>query len=301
MKTALKKLVRKLFLTCLNICQDEILSLVARNANAIFGAPDRSALADPLLVPPKMTDQLSQLTPREVILKSFVAMNRVLEIGPFDRPLLKGHNVVYLEAFDTDFLKQRASQIEGRSPSNVPYIHYVGQSGIQAATSNEKFDGIISSHLLEHQPNLLGHLKDVLMSLNMGGKYFAIFPDKSQCFDHFIPVSEIPEILAAYFEDRSKPSLRSIIEHRAFTEHNFTSPQVQNPFDRYVPGKINIIHAALKEFNEIEYVDVHTWYFTKTSAERIFLYVKESGILNSEFDFRLSQRGAEIELELVKL
>jgi hypothetical protein len=66
MKTALKKLVRKLFLTCLNICQDEILSLVARNANAIFGAPDRSALADPLLVPPKMTDQLSHYPPPEL-------------------------------------------------------------------------------------------------------------------------------------------------------------------------------------------------------------------------------------------
>ena len=233
---------------------------------------------------------------RDQILNRLLELERVLEIGPFDRPLLQGNNVSYLDALSTDELRDRAHKIEDRDPAGVPEIDFVGTDGVQKATNHCKFDAIISAHLIEHQPDLIGHIEDILCSLVPGGIYVAIMPDKFKCFDYYLPESEIPEILAAYYEHRIKPGLRSVIEHRAFTDHNFNSLDSVNPLRSSTKERTAQIQDAVQEWQNSVYVDVHVWQFSKISLYRIMEFIRHSEICSVEFEFEVEQRQGELEL-----
>ena len=244
---------------------------------------------------------MNSLPTRESILNNLGSNEAILEIGPFDRPLLRGRNIFYLEAMETNLVKERAMKGADRLPENVPDIDYVGTSGVQSATGGRKFDCIISAHLLEHQPDLIGHISDVLNSLKNEGTYFAIFPNKSTCFDYWIPKSEITEVFAAFLEKRTRPTLRSVIEHRAFTEQNFYMGNRQNPLTDYSEGKLDQILQSYTEWDTNVYVDVHCWYFTLQSSVEIFTYINASKVIDVDFEFEINLRGGELELLLKRL
>jgi SAM-dependent methyltransferase len=193
----------------------------------------------------------------------------VLEIGPFCNPLLRGPNVCYFDVLSQDELVARAKSI-GLDPAGVPYIEYVSQTG-NLSIVNRRFDVVISSHNLEHQPDLVGHLQEVSNILLPGGAYFLLVPDKRYCFDHFIPVSNLAEIMVALRERRRVHSLRSVIEHRALTTHNDSLRHWRGDHGVMFENLEQRIQAALPEFDDSKggYIDVHAWYFAPDSASAI--------------------------------
>nr|WP_051205402.1 hypothetical protein [Salinimicrobium xinjiangense] len=113
---------------------------------------------------------------------------------------------------------------------------------------NEKFDNVVSSHCIEHQPDLIQHLNDVSQILFPEGKYYLIIPNKRYCFDHFNCESKLEDVLNAHEEKRIKHSLRSVITHRlSMQTHN-------DPFMHWKgnhgerSGDLGIIKQALSEF-----------------------------------------------------
>jgi SAM-dependent methyltransferase len=142
----------------------------------------------------------------------------VLEIGPFCNPLLRGPSVSYLDILSQEALVARASSL-GLDPSGVPYIDYISPTG-ELSIVKRRFDVVISSHCLEHQPDFAAHVQGVGQLLLSGGAYFLLVPDKRYCFDHFIPTSNLAEVIVAHYERRKVHTLRSVIEHRALTTHN---------------------------------------------------------------------------------
>jgi SAM-dependent methyltransferase len=193
----------------------------------------------------------------------------ILEIGPFNTPLLSGPNVSYFDVLPQDELIVRATSI-GLDPAGVPHIDYVSPMS-DLSIVKHCFDVVISSHCLEHQPDLIGHLKGVRKLLRPGGAFFILMPDKRYCFDHFIPLSNLAEIIVAHRERRKTHALRSVIEHRVLTTHN-------DPLRHWRGDHGNIfddvqwrVQAALDEFDSSNgsYIDVHAWYFTPDSFSAI--------------------------------
>lgn len=209
---------------------------------------------------------------------------QILEIGPFDIPFLKGSMVKYFDVLDQKQLKERAIKMN-RNPNGVPYIDYVSSIGDLSIVTTEKFTSVVSSHVIEHQVDLIRHLKDVSNLLNVGGKYYCIVPDKQFCFDALIPESNLAEVIVAHVEHRERHQLRSVIEHRCLTVHN-------NPwrhlFGLHGGSKYNFkneIESAINEFNiSTDYIDVHAWYFTVLSFENIIMSLFESGYIDMEID-----------------
>jgi len=153
---------------------------------------------------------------RQTFLNDIGAADEVLEIGPFVSPLLTGPNVKYLDILSREQLVARA-KAHALDMSRLPdEIHYVGE--LQAI--DDDFDVVISSHSIEHQPDLVHHLQQVGRILRHGGRYFLMIPDKRYCFDHFIPESTIAGVLQAHLEKRTKHTLASVIEHLALNTHN---------------------------------------------------------------------------------
>ncbi|WP_442680601.1 methyltransferase domain-containing protein [Sphingomonas sp. ASY06-1R] len=222
----------------------------------------------------------SPLALRENLLAFVDDDGAMLEIGPFHAPLKRGPKVEYLDVLDAAQLRERAATTRG-NPAGVPdLIHHVGS----LASVESRFDAVLSSHAIEHQPDLVRHLQQVERVLNPGGGYFLIIPDKRYCFDHFIAPSSVADVLQAYEEEREVHTLKSVIEHRALTTHNDALRHWQG--DHGLPERARAIRvqAALAEYEAAagHYIDVHAWYFTPPTFRSIVTTLREIGLIGLE-------------------
>ncbi len=214
---------------------------------------------------------------------------KVLEIGPFCNPLLSGKNIFYFDILDKSGLMKKA-KADGfpQNPANCPTIHFVSEHG-DLSVIDEKFDVVLSSHCIEHQVNLIKHFNDVAHLLNPGGYYFLLAPDKRYCFDHYMPLSNIAQIIESHLENRIFHSLRNFIECRALITHNDVVKHWKrdhgNPLSSIKERIENAIIEYKKALASQEYVDLHAWYFTPNS----FKYIIEGLSLASYIQFTIEQ------------
>ena len=146
------------------------------------------------------------------------AEGTVLEIGPLANPSVRGANVQYFDVLGTEALraKARASQ---QNPDRCPHIDYVSATG-DLSVIDARFDAVVSSHAIEHQPDLVRHLSGVARILKPGGRYFLAAPDKRYCLDHFVAESTIADVLGAYVREARLHDAASIIRHFVGITHN---------------------------------------------------------------------------------
>jgi hypothetical protein len=199
-----------------------------------------------------------------------------LEIGPLNRPLLRGKNVKYFDLESTAGLKEKAKS-EGLDPSTVPEIDFHHNEG-DISIIKQRFDSVISSHVIEHQPDLIQHLQNVSRILKSNsGRYSLVIPDKRYCFDALIPETKITEIIHAHETKSLKPSFWKVVEHRALTTHN--DPILHWAGQHGMPNSDLKVRweTAVEEFRTSngKYIDVHCWQFTPTSF---------SNVINGLFD-----------------
>ena len=212
--------------------------------------------------------QGSPLAVRENLLAALKRRRSILEIGPFCSPVVRGRNVAYFDVLDAAELRARAGRI-GVDPKGVPErVDFVSPTG-DLSVVDRRFEAVVSSHCIEHQPDLVRHLQQVAAVLEPGGHYFLMVPNKLYCFDHFIAPSTLAGVVAAHVEGRQMHRLESVIEHRALTTHN--TPSRHWAGDHADPGYRDSIpgrtRAAVEEHAAAAggYVDVHAWQFTPES------------------------------------
>ena len=200
----------------------------------------------------------------------------ILELGPFYNPMCRGSKVKYFEILDQSALAKRAKAIDSNiNTDSIPFIDYVSPNGDLSVVEGS-FDVVVSSHVIEHQIDLIGHLQKVSRLLNEGGKYYLVIPDKRYCFDHFNPESTIADVLNAHVEKRNKHSLKSVIEHRVLTTHNDARKHWAGEHGTR-DNMLNKIKDAVTEYNTQEYIDVHAFYFTPDSFSNIIHQLNELG------------------------
>ncbi len=201
--------------------------------------------------------------------------SRFLEIGPYMSPILNKNEADYFDVLDTEALVER-SKLEGTPHYLVANVDYVGPEVSDRYIPN-KYSLIVSSHVVEHQIDLIKHLNQVHDLLLTGGLYVALIPDLRYCFDHFQNPSTVADAITAHFSASGNHTLSSYLDDRLMTSHN-------NPLD-YWRGKNGekkidfldsvAIYNYFKEHSEArEYLDVHAWKFTpitfKSLAETLF-------------------------------
>jgi SAM-dependent methyltransferase len=205
--------------------------------------------------------------------KAFASIIRpdtsVLEISPFAAPLLHGPNVSYCDVFDQEELKRRAAG-HGLNPDLVPHIHYI-LKGMSLDEIPMTFDAILSSHSIEHQPDLINHLHQVEHRLTEGGRYFVVIPDKRYCFDRFNAPSTIADVIQAYEEKRLVHTLKSIITYCALRVHNDPGRHWSERDSQRPSVELQKVKDAIDEWRSAEgrYLDTHAWYFTPDSFAEI--------------------------------
>jgi SAM-dependent methyltransferase len=237
----------------------------------------------------------NQIRCREDFIALIPKTRKTLEIGPFNRPLTRGPNVKYFDVLDEEGLIVRAQSF-GFETADIPTIDFVS-SEADLGIIHEKFSFILSSHVLEHQPNMIKHLSDVQKLLEPGGYYFLLIPDKRYCFDHFIPESNLAQVIEAWVTGNTRHCLRSVIEHRALTTHNESLRHWQGDHgEAYlsVKERCEIAFADYKN-SEGRYIDVHAWYFTPESFRQMILCLTRISFIGLELSRVYTTRYGDIE------
>ena len=152
---------------------------------------------------------------RRAFFRSIPSDAKVLEIGPGFRPCMVGPGVKYLDILDARALAEGATAFN-KDASRVPRIDYVSSAG-DLSIVDERFEFVISSHCIEHQPDLIRHLREVERLLEPGGCYALVIPDRRFCFDHYLRDSAVEDVVQAFREQRKVHTFNSVVEHRALT------------------------------------------------------------------------------------
>ena len=147
------------------------------------------------------TQPIPPVNDRQSFVELIPPTARVLEIGPFAAPMLHGPNVSYVDVMPTHDLRARAIQL-GLDPEKVPEIDWVS-TGSDLSVVSDQFNVVVSSHAIEHQPDIIGHLQDIADLLLPGGRYFLLIPDHRYCFDHFFEPSLLQQMIDAHREKRT--------------------------------------------------------------------------------------------------
>ena len=223
---------------------------------------------------------------RNIFLKHFVDMYAVrfpnyrsLEIGPYMSPLLDATNADYFDVLNTDELIERSKSENGPANLVVP-VNFVGPEASPKYIP-ERYPVIVSSHVLEHQTDLISHLNNINEILVPGGIYIAFIPDLRYCFDHFTQPSTISQVLRSYLLNEKSHTLENFLIDRLETAHNQT---IQHWKGKHGTRKIsNLNHNSevleyLKEFeNSINtvHLDVHAWRFTPYTFGQIVMTLEK--------------------------
>ncbi|MEN3793071.1 hypothetical protein [Fulvimarina sp. MAC3] len=204
----------------------------------------------------------------------------VLEIGPFCNPAVTGSRVKYFDVLNSKELKRKAQGHKLDLTRCPEKIHYVSPTG-DLSVVGDKFDVVFSSHCIEHQPNLVKHIRDVDRILADSAYYFLIIPDKRYCFDYFIEESSIADIIDAHIRGRVLHEPRSVIEHQLLRTHNDSLRHWKGDHGiRRIDEDAGLLLSATAEAERCAdvYIDTHAWQFTPESFRRNFELLFATGL-----------------------
>jgi SAM-dependent methyltransferase len=221
----------------------------------------------------------SAVTDRAAFLRLLPASGPLLEVGPFCTPwpAPPGRRVHYLDIMPTEALRAAASALPWGDASRVPEIDYVWHGQPYRELVQERFDAVLSSHCIEHQPCLVSHLADLASVLAPGGRVFLVVPDHRYAFDHFIPESTLVDVLASYAERRPGHAPRTVIAQHLLQTHNDAVAHWRGehgadpraaPADQALVGRIAEALRAARRTGLPH--DLHAWQFTPAGFRSLF-------------------------------
>lgn len=143
----------------------------------------------------------------EAIRGAMPAQARILEIGPGAAPLFRRRDFPQLKVSDycdTAELRrqlQAAYRLDELPPDLFDDIDYVCADSqlARCVPAGQRFELIFSSHNIEHQPDLLAHLRSVEALLDPDGAAAFVIPHKQRTFDVFRPPTTTSDVLMTHF------------------------------------------------------------------------------------------------------
>jgi hypothetical protein len=116
-------------------------------------------------------------------------------------------------------------------------------------------------------------------------------PDQHLCFDRYLPPTTLVDVIAAHLEERTRPPLQAVLEHRCFTVEQWSS--ATNPLEHLQPHLRQLLDSALEEYQSHPYVDVHCWKFTAERFRRLLRHLLTLGYLPEATCWQTYNLGSE--------
>jgi SAM-dependent methyltransferase len=197
-----------------------------------------------------------------------------LEISPFFSPVLNGSSVKTFEIMTEEEQKTLAVNLKLKS-DKIKIPDFISKSG--DLVIDQRFSLILSSHCIEHTPDLIKHLHQVHDLLTHNGIYVVFMPDRRYCFDALKRPQYLSDVLEAYYEKRTHHTIAQIIQTLFLTTHNDSQlhwkgengqPSLKTRED--LEGMITLVNTG-------KYIDTHAWQFTDNEFFDIYRELQRLG------------------------
>jgi len=198
---------------------------------------------------------------------------KILEIGPYMSPLFREVDFDTFDVLTYEQLVQRSKE-EGGPSHLIPSVTWVGPQATQEYI-HETYHLILSSHVVEHQTDLIQHFQEIGKLLKSGGIYAALIPDHRYCYDYWNTPSKVSDVLSAYWGKASNHTFSNFLEDRLTTGHNNTLDYWKdNPgTPKWKAMGWSDVEKLVSSYLELtdsgKYLDVHAWKFTNETFSDI--------------------------------
>lgn len=250
----------------------------------------------------------------DAILSMFDPNGFGLEIGASFNPVLRkaaGYAVEILDYVDTEQLRRLYPDAEIET---VDYVSH-GSSIADTIPHRGRYDYIIASHVIEHQPDIIGFLDDCTALLKPEGVLALVVPDKRRSFDMFMPLSTAGQALQAHLERRNRHTAAAIFDHHAYAvarSGNIVWMEGYAAEATFVHEVTTAQKAYAEALASTAYLDTHSWIFTPSSFRLLVrdlhtihaLALNEAAFIpgdGPEFYIALSRRGTGCATERINL
>ncbi|WP_264914036.1 class I SAM-dependent methyltransferase [Rhodoluna lacicola] len=200
--------------------------------------------------------------------------SNVLEISPNWAPLVvpedftDAGSVEYCDRMPFEWLREREANNPDRLSADLNVIQttftWTPGKRLTECTSR-KYDYVLSSHVVEHVPDLLGHMLEIADVLRPEGKYVIVLPNAEGSGEFFRRKSDEADIVEHFFRGGNATSPGQnwdyLTKSLRYSGKKMSGKSLQD-FDRNHTDAEAIQDAFRCNF---EYVDVHCWVFTPKS------------------------------------
>ncbi len=249
---------------------------------------------------------------RQAALGPLNVTGRGIEIAPYFNPFLdkSEFSVVYTDYVSTDELRAKAALNPGAVTKSVPEIDFVwkpGRSLKECMGKRELFDYALASHVIEHVPNTIGWLNDILEVMKVGATLALMVPNRLDSFDYYRKETTVSDLIGNFVERRDIPTPSQVFD--------FMSRSIEDTGAR--PKKFGAGHefAAVKRSYTDEdalnttlfthanhhYLDVHCTVWTDRTFVEAFRHIATLGIMNVEVSDAYNTTENEFVVHFTKL
>lgn len=253
----------------------------------------------------------SEATDRNRALTAGLPLDRPgIEFAPLFRPIVAKAraNVLYVDVCSDEESRAKHAHYEHDPIVEVDVVWLPGRRLIDCVPRGQRFAWGIASHVLEHVPDPIGWLNQVLAVMEDGAVLSLALPDKDHCFDRFRHDTSTAELIESWIREQTIPSPRQIFD---FTAGSVTSGYVGHDGDPLGKSRIEdctrgytdeqSLEYAMHTWRTGDYLDVHCSVFSVGTISAVLGRIVALGVLavevsepiraGSEFHVRLTKTG----------
>ena len=198
-----------------------------------------------------------------------------IELGPLSRPLITKDegDIRYVDAMSTEELRESFKDNIFYETKDFVDIDYVWTGdGMGKVVGDTRFDYAVASHVIEHVPNVIGWLNDILSVLKDDGKIALAVPDKRFTFDAAREPSTFALMIDNWIRDERRPALHNVFDHFSQAVKVGHDEVVALSEGRVRPNQLERHHTDMQalelakesHFGEV-YRDCHVYTYTPRS------------------------------------
>ncbi len=224
----------------------------------------------------------NSVTSREEFAALIPDRAEILEILPGFAPLCTGPNVNYFEINTKEELINRAETLNVDT-IKIPDVRYYQPNGDLTAI-NREFDFVVSSHVLNRQPDPIKHLQQIENMLTDNGCLMMVLPDKRYTYDQNYPETTLTSVLVRHMETRTMPTSEDYLAGSIMRTHGEANDHWKGDHGQPYPD-LNERLSTLKTVNNwningLPDREITTNAFTPDSFRTLVQMLKDAGFIN---------------------
>ena len=226
-----------------------------------------------------------------------------LEIAPYFYPLLDKarHDVRYVDCIDNDTIAKKAAENPGAIGREVPRIDWVWTPGKPLRScipADIVFDYCVATHVMEHVPDTIGWLNQILEVMRDHAVLALALPDRRHTMDFYRRETTLGDVVGNWIHAPSRPTSAQIVDF--LSQSFYDTREDGRRFDLSQPFAAaprhytddQALEFAANSHRQGNYLDVHCTVWTPTSFVDVMSRVVGMGLMNVEIS-KPAQRDPE--------